>query len=286
MEERVPAATAGFDPSPNTPPANPNLLPPSLPHSHPNNKHHVISPPPSYHSRKISKAPSFSFAIEPETTYVIQIPKDQIFAVPPPEHAKIVERHRNEKKSSSQKSACCSSRCMSYTFAIVILIGIIIGVSIAIAHALIKPKLPIFNIQRLNSKESTGFNVALTVKDDGKMSISPDGNGETTLMYKNIEIGSGRFPGLRVGSGQTKAISLQLKGIGKGKMPTAVKESMADKKGKAPISLSLVMRIPVVMSASGVKSQSKEVNINCKLKVRSLGVSQSVTSQKCQGKFS
>ncbi|CAL1408909.1 unnamed protein product [Linum trigynum] len=238
-------------------------------------------------SRKISKAPSFSLSLQPRTTYVIQIPKDQIFAVPPPEHAKIVERHRNEKKSSSQTtSACCSSRCVSWTIAAFVVIAAIVEVSFAIAHALIQPKPPVILINRLNAKNLTSFNVAVTVKDDGKMGISPDGNGDVTLMYRNVEIGSGRFPGVRVGVGQTKAVGLRLKWVGKGKMPTAVKASVADKKGKAPVSLSLMMRIPVVMSASGVKSRSKEIDVNCKLRVSSLGAIRGVvTSQKCQVKF-
>lgn len=45
-------------------------------------------------------------AVQP-ATYVVQVPKDQIYRVPPPEHAFILaERHANQKK---QKGSCCLS---------------------------------------------------------------------------------------------------------------------------------------------------------------------------------
>ncbi|CAN0864446.1 NDR1/HIN1-like protein 13 [Linum grandiflorum] len=286
MEERAPPLAAAIHPLPTaitTTTASETPPPRRAPSSHYNNVPQQVP----FQPRKISRdAPSFSFNVQPKT-YIVQIPKDQIFSVPPPEHAKIVERYREEKNSGkgSAGNGCCSSRCLAYTLCFFILIGAIIGASIGIKRALIKPKLPIIKIKSFNVKRNGGklpqFDVVVMVKNDGRMRISPDGNGDASLMYKTIEIESGRIPGLRVGSGGSKSISLRLKASKKRKLPKAVKASVADKKGKKPISVELVMRIPVVMSASGVKSQSKEIDVNCKLRVRSLGSNKGIMSQKC-----
>ncbi|CAN1814871.1 NDR1/HIN1-like protein 13 [Linum perenne] len=249
-----------------------------------------VSPQAPYNARKISKEPpSFAFNVQPKT-YIVQMPKDQIFNIPPPEHAKIVEQHRDAKSSGKATgNGCCTPRCLAYTFGFFIVIGAIIGISISINHALIKPKLPIIKVKSLNMKNNGGklaqFDVVVTVKDDGRMNISPDGNGDATLMYKTGDIAYGRFPGLKLGSGASKSVSLRLKSSKKTKFPKAVKASMADKKGKNPISVGLVMRIPVVLSASGVKSQSKEIDVHCKLRVKSLGSNKGIMSQECELHF-
>lgn len=54
------------------------------------------------HPLPISSQPAIQTA-----TYVVQVPKDQIYRVPPPEHAfMLAERHANQKK---QKGSCCLS---------------------------------------------------------------------------------------------------------------------------------------------------------------------------------
>ncbi|CAN1337978.1 NDR1/HIN1-like protein 13 [Linum perenne] len=256
-------------------------------------KNNICPQPPSdNNSHKIVNAPSFSLNIQPET-YIVQVPKDQTFSVPPPEHANIIEQYKkeNEKKSiKGSNDGCCSPHCFSYMFGALMVIGMIVGLSIGLAHALIQPKLPIISIKSLhvnNPKLSiVEFDATITVKDDGKMSISPNGNGDVTLMYKNIEIGSGKLHELRVGSGELKTVFLRLKaGLDKKKFPTVLNASMSDKKGKSPISVWLTMRIPVVMSVSGIMSQNKEIDVNCNLSVTSLGANKGVTSQKCQAKF-
>ncbi|CAN1224719.1 hypothetical protein LINGRAPRIM_LOCUS908 [Linum grandiflorum] len=222
-----------------------------------------------------------------KSVYIVQIPKDRIFNVPPPEHADIVDRHQNEKKPNRGASNIfLTPHCFSYIFGVSMLIGVIVGIIIIVAHVIIQPKVPIISIKNLESNTLAEFDVTYAVKDDGKMSMSPNGNGEAHLMYKNTEIGSGRFSGVKIGSGQSKTGNLKVKGVKKDKLPAVVKTSMGDKKGKHPISVWLTMRIPVVMSASGVHTQNKEIDVNCNMSFSSLGAKNGLTSQRCKAKFS
>lgn len=65
-------------------------------------------------------------------TYVVQIPKDKIYRVPPPENALIAERHRNNRgnnnnNNSNTNKRCCSRRlCWLLCFVVlVLLLGLI-----------------------------------------------------------------------------------------------------------------------------------------------------------------
>ncbi|KAJ0086574.1 hypothetical protein Patl1_08502 [Pistacia atlantica] len=61
------------------------------------------------------------------STYVVQIPKDQVYRVPPPENALIVERHDKEKA----KSCCSCCICCGVFIAIVVIaIGIMAAITI------------------------------------------------------------------------------------------------------------------------------------------------------------
>ncbi|KAJ6419458.1 hypothetical protein OIU84_029545 [Salix udensis] len=94
MEERVP--TEGGDSS-DEPPPHPRPPPPD--------HDQILKPSRCFSSRNKSiKHPS-----PPPTeseTYIVQIPKDQIFSIPPTENAAIAERHRlPQKKEQSEGDA-------------------------------------------------------------------------------------------------------------------------------------------------------------------------------------
>ncbi|GAA0159169.1 hypothetical protein LIER_16010 [Lithospermum erythrorhizon] len=61
-------------------------------------------------------------------TFVVRMPRDQVYRVPPPEHAKIVENYKNIPK---EKKGCKVSLCCWVLIALAIL-GIAIGIIVAI----------------------------------------------------------------------------------------------------------------------------------------------------------
>ncbi|GAU24548.1 hypothetical protein TSUD_148890 [Trifolium subterraneum] len=65
-------------------------------------------------------------AINPGT-YVVRVPKDQIYRVPPPENAHIVEQHHS---APPKKTNCTRCYCITFIIiflAVVILIGGVLG---------------------------------------------------------------------------------------------------------------------------------------------------------------
>ncbi|XVF39496.1 hypothetical protein PTKIN_Ptkin01aG0039200 [Pterospermum kingtungense] len=58
-------------------------------------------------------------------TYVVQVPKDRIYRVPPPENALIAERHRNNQGSNCNNYRRCCSRRMCWFLSLVILVMVL-----------------------------------------------------------------------------------------------------------------------------------------------------------------
>ncbi|XVF36736.1 hypothetical protein REPUB_Repub19eG0083900 [Reevesia pubescens] len=68
--------------------------------------------------------------IKPETafrpgTYVVQVPKDQIYRVPPPENALIAERHRSNHQGNKIDNRGCCSRRLIWLLSFVILVVVL-----------------------------------------------------------------------------------------------------------------------------------------------------------------
>ncbi|KAJ6918823.1 NDR1/HIN1-like protein 13 [Populus alba x Populus x berolinensis] len=239
-------------------------------------------------SRKKSIKHPSPEAIESET-YIIQIPKDQIFSTPSPENAIIAERHRLPQK----KERSCCNRWLCIIVAL-ILLALIIGILAWTFHILFTPKVPLFTVVNVavkkplstHKKTHPGYQITFeTENPNGRLSISYGNKGDATLLYKNHKIGTGKFPEVDQDADSSKSIELGLSGSS-GPLPHDVETSIQDKRGKKHVSLSVKMDVPVTMKGlGGIKLRRKEINVVCTFKVSSMGAGKDVLSQKCQSKF-
>ncbi|KAJ6737180.1 LATE EMBRYOGENESIS ABUNDANT (LEA) HYDROXYPROLINE-RICH GLYCOPROTEIN FAMILY [Salix viminalis] len=276
MEERVPNESGDQSDEPplptRSPPSGCDLIP--KPRPFPSRKKSVKLPSPE--------------AIESET-YIIQIPKDQIFSTPSPETAIIAERHRLPQKK--ERPWCNRWLCIIVAL---ILLALVIGIIVWTFHILFTPKAPLFTVVNVivknppftHKKTHPGYQITLeTENPNGRLSISYGNKGDATLLYKNHKIGTGKFPEVDQDAGSSESIELALTGSN-GPLPDDVETRVQDKKGKKHVSLSIEMDVPITMKGlGGVKLGSKEINVVCAFKVSSLGAGKEVVSQKCQSKF-
>jgi len=277
MEERVPNESGDKSDEPplhtRSPPSGSDLIPKAR--RFPSRKKSIKHPSPE--------------AIESET-YIIQIPKDQIFSTPSPENAIIAERHRLPQKKD-QRSCCNRWLCIIVAL---ILLALIIGIIVWTFHILFTPKAPLFTVVNVtvkkplstHKKAHLGYQITFeTENPNGRLSISYVNKGDATLLYKNHKIGTGKFPEVDQDADSSKSIELGLSGSS-GPLPDDVETSIQDKRGKKHVSLSIRMDVPVTMKGlGGIKLRRKEINVVCTFKVSSLGAGKDVLSQKCQSKF-
>ncbi|KAF9678855.1 hypothetical protein SADUNF_Sadunf07G0079500 [Salix dunnii] len=277
MEERVPIESGDNS---DEPPPNPR--PP------PSDDDQILKPRRFSSRNKSIKHPS-PLATESET-YIVQIPKDQIFSIPTAENAAIAERHRLPQKKE-QRSCCNRWLCIIVTL---ILLALIIGTIMLTYRFLFTPKAPLFTVVNVivknppstQNKSNPGYQITFETKNPNeRMSISYGSEGDATLEYKDHKIGTGKFPKLDHDADSLTNFTLGLKGT-TGALPDDVETSIVDIKGIKHVSLSIKMDIPIKMKVlGGLKLRSKEINVVCTFKVSSLGAGKAVLSQKCQSEF-
>ncbi|PNY08438.1 late embryogenesis abundant hydroxyproline-rich glycoprotein [Trifolium pratense] len=83
------------------------------------------SPPPAPPPQDSNSKPQLP-TISPGT-YVVRVPKDQIYRVPPPENARIAEQHRSAPRRETNGTHCCCIAFIVFFLAVAILIGGVLG---------------------------------------------------------------------------------------------------------------------------------------------------------------
>ncbi|KAL0283167.1 UNVERIFIED_CONTAM: NDR1/HIN1-like protein 13 [Sesamum angustifolium] len=207
--------------------------------------------PSSYDPKDKPPHPSPSSAAASLATYVVQIPRDQIYRVPPPEHARIVEDHKrntSSKKAGGRSTVCC-------IFIPIVVVSVIITAAVyGLRYTLYDAKSPKFAVSGIQAKnlEGTGrrpprYDVTLLANNPNtRMSISYlQGGKEGTLALKNQQIGKG------------------------GIQPMVKQES-----GTSAVDVHVI--------SSWVRNERKDLNVTCEFKVRnSLTGKAKIASQEC-----
>ncbi|KAJ8771618.1 hypothetical protein K2173_026795 [Erythroxylum novogranatense] len=218
-------------------------------------------------------------------TYVIQVPKDQIYRVPPPENALIIEEHRNEGKK--KESFCCScSLCCFFSIAILI---IIVAVVLALCFALLKPQNPRFQVQKLVVKNQLSgkshsrpeYDITLQVHNpNGRSDISYQ-QGVISLLFKQQNIATGKFPSFHQKNKSSRDINTALESSNS-KLPKDIESSMRSSKSKVNVSFSLEINVTARMKTSSFGTGNAKVLVKCNFTVDTLSKSTRILSQECQ----
>ncbi|POO02840.1 Late embryogenesis abundant (LEA) hydroxyproline-rich glycoprotein family [Trema orientale] len=230
-------------------------------------------------------------------TYVIQIPKDQIYRVPPPENAQIAERFRNPKSSKEKKNRYLPCLlCMGITLLVV---GLILGLTVLALYyfslSLEAPEFSIVNVvvRKLKYSSSHGgksstYSYKVSLKAENKNSRTGiyyvSRGSSSSLSYGEKNIGIGKFPTLYQGENNSTNLGLVLYGS-EGALPRQMAKSMKENKSHSPVWFGLKMNVPVKMYLLFVEIWRKEILVDCIVKVSTLGKGSQVISQACETKF-
>lgn len=218
-------------------------------------------------------------------TYVVQVPKDQVYRVPPPENAVIAERHRNPK--IHKRSCSCCLCVLIIIIALVVVVGLIVGVS----YIVLKPNDPNFNIEHVVVKNPASNNshpdYTITLKAEnpnGISSISYEKGGDASLSFKEHKLATGNYPTFNQAYKNSKVFDIVLHGS-KTALPKEIDESLKSKKSNVHISLSLSMNnVQIKFVIAEMTIATKKIDVSCNLTVDSLAKETRVLSQECNTK--
>lgn len=135
---------------------------------------------------------------ERKETYVVRMPRDQVYRVPPPEHAKLIEGYRNiPKEKKGHRITCCC-----WVLIAILLLGCAIGIFIGVSHLLFRPKSPVFHVASFSAKNletnkqrtPPSFDILVKVSNpNSKISASYMNGDDSSLIFNKVKIGDGDF---------------------------------------------------------------------------------------------
>ncbi|KAK1435485.1 hypothetical protein QVD17_01249 [Tagetes erecta] len=217
-----------------------------------------------------------------DETYVIQVPKDQIYRVPPPENAIFAEQRRNAVPAT--KSAF-SIKCMLLTALVLSLIVIFItGICLTVADK----DDPTFRVHRIYvttkgkaKHKQHAFDFTLRSKNTNNHAvISFDKGGKASLSFGDRSLAKGQFPMFKQESDSLKYAKLKLvSGSGK-TLPKAIQKSM-NGTSHTSIKLLLGFNVPLRFKVGVFRVKRKTLSIVCNVKVKRLINRARILSQDC-----
>ncbi|XP_073158417.1 NDR1/HIN1-like protein 13 [Henckelia pumila] len=229
-------------------------------------------------------------------TYVVQIPRNQVYRVPPPENARIVEQHTRNFPQKARK--CGPSRVLCWLLLILLLLGIVAAVALlGLRATLYNPKPPQFKLTQFHPKNldqpllpadhknnnthnhahPPEYDVALLATNPNeRMSVSFLGAGKSSLVFKNKKIGHGGAPPSSTEE-PNSPISVALYGA---PLTEAIKKSVADANDTKSMQLQIETSIEF---NSWARNERKDIVITCDFKVKgSFFKMPKVSSQECR----
>uniref|UniRef100_A0A7N0ULY1 Late embryogenesis abundant protein LEA-2 subgroup domain-containing protein n=1 Tax=Kalanchoe fedtschenkoi TaxID=63787 RepID=A0A7N0ULY1_KALFE len=232
-------------------------------------------------SREIIASPPLPLP-PPPGVYVVQVPKDQIYRVPPPENALIVERHRSPAVKNRSRCTCF----LHVLLPIVLVLGLVMGIYAAASYIFVlrseSPKFQLTRFSATNSTKShkpgTKFSLEMRAENPNDQTILTfQSGGETRLSYNHDKIAYGDTPELELGHEKSAAFRFSLDGA-KYKLPSSTGD--ASRKGK--IALTLSVNVPMRVRSGWVKSVASTLSILCDFKVDSLSKASKILTQECR----
>ncbi|XP_004237404.1 NDR1/HIN1-like protein 13 [Solanum lycopersicum] len=239
----------------------------------------------------LSSATSLRLSLTParstDHTYVVQIPRDQVYRVPPPENAKIVENHRQPETQKKRKCTCCC-----WIFSALLLTGIAIGIIVLIVNAMYTPKSPEFSIMNVHFKNVTQpqnnkshtqqFEIDLKIVNINERMDTSFGKGDhgiATLNFNNHEIGHGKYTAI---SQKPKDSTNSQFNLDAGKLPADFQKTLNDDKKAIP--MTLTVKAPMEIT-SWTKTLKKDVTVTCDFDVQSVKGKSMIKSEDCKTDF-
>ncbi|ONK74018.1 uncharacterized protein A4U43_C03F1950 [Asparagus officinalis] len=229
-------------------------------------------------------ANSLSSAIIPfnKNTYVVQVPKDQIFRVPPPENARIIEEYHNKMKTSKNRPYDCS--CVALVFMVLLGTAFLCLSGVLIFYYVANPGVPHLNVDHVAlvdpSSAKPKFDITIKAQNpSATMDFRHLSGGKVDLFNNGKHIASDIPPDFDVGHKDTTEIKLSLLSS-KAKLP---KEFNSTAKGSknALVPLSLSAEFPVKLGFGILRMRKKKLAVNCDFKVSKTAKGLNVASQNC-----
>lgn len=220
----------------------------------------------------------------PPGTYVVELPKDQIYRVPPPENA-----HRYEYLSRRKTKQSHCRRCFCCFLAALLILLVLAALVFGILYLVYRPHKPRFSVSGvsvtgINLTSSSPLSPVIGIKvrsqNNGKLGLIYGLGNEAEVFYEGIKLGNGEFTAFKQPENNVTVIVTVLRGSSIQLTSSSRKELTAlQKKGKVPFGIRI--KAPVKFKVGAVTTWTMTITVDCKITVDKLTASATVMTENC-----
>lgn len=228
--------------------------------------------------------------VPPPGTYVIQIPKDQVYRVPPPENARRQGQYDSRK---SRRSPCCC-RFFCWLIGLFFILVVLLGIAAGVLYLVFRPKAPDYTVDRISVKGmnltslsasaaaiSPEFDVAVRADNPNKkIGIYYEKDSSVQVFYKDVRLCNGALPAFYQPSNNVTVFQTALKGSDIELRSTDL-NALVDAENKRKVPITLKLRAPVKIKVGSVKTWKITVKVDCDITVDKLTAQAKVVSKDC-----
>lgn len=212
-------------------------------------------------------------------TYIVQVPKNQVYRVPPPENAKLLHQNHEPEKPSRYSAQLLCSIIIAFVF-------IASALAIGLAFSFPKAKNPEIRVQSFvvsNSSQShPDYDVTLEVHyPNWKSGILYMQGGVSSLFFHEQKMGAGKFPTFNQDGKNSTKIRIVLKGS-KIPLPNNIKQSIKSTEPKVKVPFSLKIKVMARVKTSSFEIGNVKLTIRCDFRVDNLAKGTQILSQQCE----
>ncbi|XP_051186010.1 NDR1/HIN1-like protein 13 [Lolium perenne] len=224
----------------------------------------------------------------PPGMYIVQIPKDQVLRVPPPDRAR---RYRalagRPARQRRLRRACCAAcgAALLLLLAAAALVGAV--------YLVFRPRAPAFSVSSLSIRgldgdASSPVALGLAVRADnganGKVGVDYRGGGEVSVSYSGTRLAAGSWPAFRQPPRNVTALSATLSGAGVSFSDEQRKQLAAEQAARA-VPLTVEARVPVrLLFGKVLRTWTVDVKATCQVTVDTLAGEAAAANRGCRVK--
>ncbi|KAG7035800.1 NDR1/HIN1-like protein 13, partial [Cucurbita argyrosperma subsp. argyrosperma] len=222
----------------------------------------------------------------PPGTYVIQLPKDQVYRVPPPENATRFDLYsrRNTRPSLCRRFLCSILLLITV---LLLLFAIVSGLFFLILQPL-SPRYSILAIStkgmqiKPNASISPQFNVTVRAENPNKkIGIYYERNSNISVNFGDVMLCKGALPALYQPWRNVTVMAAKLKGSGIKLSSSAVK-ALKDSEKQGKVKLKVDLRAPIKMKLYWMKTWTIRAKVSCEIWVKKVTGEAKATEKKCE----
>ncbi|CAA2985978.1 NDR1/HIN1-like protein 13 [Olea europaea var. sylvestris] len=250
-------------------------------------------PPPPSSSTKMNSGdapqppkpePNSKPVLQPPSTYVVQLPREQILRYPPPENAR--KFHALARRN---KRSCCR-RCCYFTLCLLLLLIVTVAIAAGVLYLVFRPEAPKYTITSVAIKgmnltsvpfTSPVFDVSIRAENpNDKIGIYYSKNSVVNVFYNDVKLGDGVLPSFYQPKNNVTMFQTALKGSNI-VLGGAVKTSLRNGQNENRVPLVMRLKVHVKFKVGSMKTWEITIKVRCDIIVDSLNDKSNIVSKDC-----